>query len=120
MIGRVAVLIAALIASGCGYLPPSAAAKGIAEAFEKGELTKIDVSPMSISELATTYMGHQIVISWYPGPPRHIRTLVVDGSEGVFPSSNDSYYIFNAALDRADRILDDKMAELNREAAKPH
>jgi hypothetical protein len=74
---------------------------------------------MSISELATLYMDHHVMVTWYPGPPRQIRTLVVDGSEGVFPSSNDSYYIFAAALKRADRILDDKMAELNREATAP-
>lgn len=117
---RTTIVLCALIVSGCGYLPPSPAAKEIAKAFERGELTTVDVSPMSISELATMYNGHQVVVTWYPGPFRHIRTLVIDGSEGVFPSSNDAAYIFAAALRRADRILDDKMAELNREAAKPH
>ncbi len=96
----------------------SPAAQGIADAFEKAPLTLVDVRPLSISELGTTYRNHTVLISWYPGPWRSLRTLVVDGSEGVFPSNNDAQYIFAAALNRADHILDAKMAELNQEAVQ--
>ena len=92
----------------------SEVAKGVAEAFERGELSLIDVSPNSVSELGTSYLGKSVRITWYPGKPglRHLRTLTLDGTEGIFPDSADSEFIFKAALRRADRLIDDKMDEL--------
>ena len=109
------VLVGAVLA-GCSFSEPSPAAKGVAAAFESGALTHIDVSPLSISELATNYRGHIVYVTWYPGPWRHLRTITIDGSEAAFPSGADADYIFAAALKRADGILDDNMAKLNREA----
>jgi hypothetical protein len=44
---------------------------------------------------------------------RRLRTLVVDGTESVFPSGVDEDLIFNAALKRADHLINEKMDELN-------
>lgn len=93
---------------------PSEVAKAIASEFEAGLLTKACVSPHSISELGTTYLGKTVTVTWYPAyvAKRRLRTLSIDGSEAVFPESVDSSHIFKAALRRADRLIHDKMAEL--------
>jgi len=114
------LLLCVPVLTGCLFSEPSPAAKGVAAALKNGALTTEDVSPLSISELGTNYLDHTVLVSWYPGPWRHLRTIVIDGSEAAFPSGADADYIFAAALKRADSILDAKMAELNHEALSIH
>ncbi len=101
----------------------SVVAKEIAATFQSGALTVANISPRSISELGTTYLGKPVLVTWYPGGfgPRRLRTISVDGTEGVFPDGADAKLIFKAALSRADRLIDAKMAELEglRQRAMP-
>lgn len=91
---------------------PTTTAIAIAAQFEQGAITHSDVSPLSISEISTEWNGHSILVTWYPGPPRHLRTLAIDGTEGVFPSSADEEIIFDAALNCADHLIEEKMQEI--------
>ena len=86
----------------------------MAAALRSGPV-KHDLNRLGISEMSCTYLGKQLTVSWYSHD--RPRTVQYDGDR-FFASDDDCHYLTRAAVERADRLFAEKVAELERRRAE--
>lgn len=82
----------------------------IAKAFLRGELQSRDLNGHGISSMSVLCDEKLVEVSWYSlcGTP---RTLSIDGNNS-FPEGASARIIFDAAIKRARRLIDEDMMRL--------
>lgn len=89
---------------------PQSALQQILHEFAHGEIVHQDLDPMGICELGVRWKGLLVEASWYSGG--NARSLDINGKS--HPDHGDSLKIIAAARARAEGLLEERIAALDR------
>ncbi len=83
----------------------------LAEHLRSGPLDVTDLQRFGISRMGFNYLGLRFSVSWYPSG--NVTDIILDGDR-FFASTADGRYLCRVAIERAERLFSEKVAELER------